>query len=109
MQYAITGGVPKYMELFQPDEPLIDQIQRVILSKSGFLYEEPDFLLNEEVQAPVNYFSVLKAISDGNHKLSKIGLSIGQDSVAVACIALTRDPEKRRRRVRGSGSACSGS
>ena len=23
MQYAITGGVPKYMELFQPDEPLI--------------------------------------------------------------------------------------
>ena len=83
MQYAITGGVPKYMELFRPDEPLIEQIQRVILSKNGFLYEEPDFLLNEEVQAPVNYFSVLKAISDGNHKLSKIGLSIGQESSAI--------------------------
>ena len=83
MQYAITGGVPKYMELFQPDEPLIEQIQRVILSKNGFLYEEPDFLLNEEVQAPVNYFSVLKAISDGNHKLSKIGMTMEQDTSAI--------------------------
>ena len=70
-QYAITGGVPKYMEFFQTEEPLVEQIRRVVLSKNGFLYEEPDFLLNEEVQTPINYFSVLKAISDGNHKLSK--------------------------------------
>ena len=83
MQYAITGGVPKYMEFFQSEEPLMEQIQHVILSKDGFLYEEPDFLLNEEVQAPVNYFSVLKAISDGNHKLSKIGLAIGQETSAI--------------------------
>ena len=60
-QYAITGGVPKYMEFFQTDEPLVEQIRRVVLSKNGFLYEEPDFLLNEEVQTPINYFSVLKS------------------------------------------------
>ena len=83
MQYAITGGVPKYMEFFQSEEPLMEQIQHVILSKDGFLYEEPDFLLNEEVQAPVNYFSVRKARSDGNHKLSKIGLAIGQETSAI--------------------------
>ena len=53
-QYAITGGVPKYMEFFQSDEPLVEQIRRVVLSKNGFLYEEPDFLLNEEVQTPIN-------------------------------------------------------
>ena len=33
----------------------------------SLLYEEPDFLLNEEVQTPINYFSVLKAISDVPH------------------------------------------
>ena len=82
-QYAITGGVPKYMEFFQSDEPLVEQIQRVVLSKNGFLYEEPDFLLNEEVQTPINYFSVLKAISDGNHKLSKIGMTMEQDTSAI--------------------------
>lgn len=82
-QYAITGGVPKYMEFFQTDEPLMEQIRRVVLSKNGFLYEEPDFLLNEEVQTPINYFSVLKAISDGNHKLSKIGMTMEQDTSAI--------------------------
>lgn len=82
-QYAITGGVPKYMEFFQTDEPLVEQIRRVVLSKNGFLYEEPDFLLNEEVQMPINYFSVLKAISDGNHKLSKIGMTMEQDTSAI--------------------------
>ena len=82
-QYAITGGVPKYMEFFQTDEPLVEQIRRVVLSKNGFLYEEPDFLLNEEVQTPINYFSVLKAISDGNHKLNKIGMTIEQDTSAI--------------------------
>ena len=82
-QYAITGGVPKYMEFFQTDEPLVEQIRRVVLSKNGFLYEEPDFLLNEEVQTPINYFSVLKAISDGNHKLSKIGMTMEQDTSAI--------------------------
>lgn len=82
-QYAITGGVPKYMEFFQTDEPLVEQIRRVVLSKNGFLYEEPDFLLNEEVQTSINYFSVLKAISDGNHKLSKIGMTMEQDTSAI--------------------------
>ena len=82
-QYAITGGGPKYMEFFQTDEPLVEQIRRVVLSKNGFLYEEPDFLLNEEVQTPINYFSVLKAISDGNHKLSKIGMTMAQDTSAI--------------------------
>lgn len=82
-QYAITGGVPKYMEFFQTNEPLTEQICSVVLSKNGFLYEEPDFLLNEEVQTPINYFSVLKAISDGNHKLSKIGIAMKQDTSAI--------------------------
>ena len=61
----------------------MEQIRRVVLSKNGFLYEEPDFLLNEEVQTPINYFSVLKAISDGNHKLSKIGMTMEQDTSAI--------------------------
>lgn len=71
-QYAVTGGVPKYLEFFDIKRPLMEQIQEVILSKSGFLYEEPDFLLKDEVQSPINYFSILKAVSDGNHKIGAI-------------------------------------
>ena len=71
-QYAVTGGVPKYLEFFQDDRELLDQLKDVVLSKNGFLYEEPSFLLKSEFMTAVNYFSIIKAIADGNHKLGKI-------------------------------------
>lgn len=71
-QYSVTGGVPKYLEFFQNDDSLLKQIESVVLSKNGFLYEEPNFLLKNEVHSAINYFSIIKAIADGNHRLGKI-------------------------------------
>ena len=68
-QYAVTGGVPKYLEFFEDGRDLVDQLKDVVLSKSGFLYEEPFFLLKSESMTAVNYFSIIKAIADGNHKV----------------------------------------
>jgi AAA+ ATPase superfamily predicted ATPase len=82
-QYAVTGGVPKYLEFFQSDEDLLKQIKAVVLSKNGFLYEEPNFLLKDEVQAATNYFSIIKTIADGNHKLGKIAGVLGLESSAL--------------------------
>ena len=82
-QYAITGGVPKYLEFFEDGEELFRQVESVILSKNGFLYEEPNFLLKDEVQSAVNYFSIIKAIADGNHKLGKIAGALNSDTSAL--------------------------
>ena len=82
-QYAMTGGVPKYLEFFRPDGELLEQIKSVILSKSGFLYEEPSFLLKDEVQSAVNYFSIIRGIADGNHKLGKLAGALGMESSAL--------------------------
>ena len=82
-QYAVTGGVPKYLEFFCPDGELLEQIKSVILSKSGFLYEEPSFLLKDEVQSAVNYFSIIRGIADGNHKLGKLAEALGMESSAL--------------------------
>lgn len=71
-QYAVTGGVPKYLEFFQGEDTLIHQIEQSVLAKNGFLYEEPNFLLRDEVLSAVNYFSIMKVIADGNHKLGNI-------------------------------------
>ena len=78
-RYAVTGGVPKYLEFFADKRPLLEQVERVILSKNGFLYEEPYFLLNEEVNTPLHYFSIIRAIADGAHRLGKIGTVLGVD------------------------------
>lgn len=76
-QYSITGGVPKYMEFFSERDDLYSQIKTTILSKNGFLYEEPKFLLDDEVQVPINYFSIIKVIADGKHKLGTIASMLG--------------------------------
>lgn len=82
-QYAITGGVPKYLEFFEDGVDLFQQVESVILSKNGFLYEEPNFLLKDEVQSAVNYFSIIKAMADGNHKLGKIAGALNAETSAL--------------------------
>lgn len=82
-QYAVTGGVPKYLEFFKDGRELTQQLVETVLSKNGFLYEEPYFLLKSESMTAVNYFSIIKAIADGNHKLGKIAGVLGQETSAL--------------------------
>jgi hypothetical protein len=82
-QYSVTGGVPKYLEFFNSEHSLTEQLRETVFSKSGFLYEEPNFLLKSESMTAVNYFSIIKAIADGNHKLGKIAGVLGQETSAL--------------------------
>ena len=82
-QFALTGGVPKYLEFFEDGRPLEEQLKDAVFSKNGFLYEEPNFLLKSEFLTAVNYFSIIKTIVDGNHKLGKIASALGQESSSL--------------------------
>ncbi len=70
--YSVTGGVPKYIELFSETDDIYKSIQRCVLNRSGYLYDEPHFLLQQEVTEIGSYFSIIKAIAAGNSKLSAI-------------------------------------
>jgi len=74
--YAVTGGVPKYIELFYDSKNIYRAIEKNILSKSSFLYDEPNFLLQREVSEVGSYFSIIKTIAMGNQKLSKISSAL---------------------------------
>ncbi|MBD5488933.1 MAG: ATP-binding protein [Lachnospiraceae bacterium] len=74
--YAITGGVPKYIELFYDSSDIYAAIENNVLSKSSFLYDEPNFLLQREVSEVGSYFSIIKTIASGNQKLSKIATTL---------------------------------
>ncbi|MDR2572008.1 MAG: ATP-binding protein [Oscillospiraceae bacterium] len=75
--YAVTGGIPRYIELFKGKEKLVKKIERLILERDSILYEEPEFLLRHEVEGIGSYLSILKSIASGNHRLSKISDDIG--------------------------------
>lgn len=70
--YAVTGGVPKYIELFSQSKDIYSAIETCVLNRSGYLYDEPHFLLQQEVSEVGSYFSIIKAIAAGNTKLSSI-------------------------------------
>ncbi|MGM9600169.1 MAG: ATP-binding protein [Faecousia sp.] len=70
--YAVTGGVPKYIELFSQSRDIYSAIEACVLNRSSYLYDEPHFLLQQEVSEVGSYFSIIKAIAAGNTKLSAI-------------------------------------
>jgi AAA+ ATPase superfamily predicted ATPase len=61
--YACLGGIPAYLQKFDPEKSFWENVQQEILSKGEFLYEEADFLLREELREPRNYSIILKAIA----------------------------------------------
>ena len=81
--YSVTGGVPKYIELFSESDDIYHAIQQNILNRSGYLYDEPHFLLQQEVSEIGNYFSVIRAIAAGNSKLSAISTVLEVKSTSL--------------------------
>ncbi len=75
--YAILGGVPFYLEKFDPGISALENAKKEILSKKGRLYEEVDFLLREEMREPDIYKSILSAIARGNAKVAEIASKTG--------------------------------
>lgn len=70
--YSVTGGVPKYIESFAAEKNIYEAIDKHVLKKSSYLYDEPNFLLQQEVNEVGSYFSIIKTIAAGNSKLSAI-------------------------------------
>jgi len=70
--YTVLYGVPKYLELFKESDTIFEAIEKNILDKNAFLYEEPRFILQNEVNEPMTYFTILETIANGEHKLGNI-------------------------------------
>ena len=81
--YAVTGGVPKYIESFADVGDIYEGISENILNPSGYLYDEPQFLLQQEVSEVGSYFSIIKAIAAGNSKLSAIATLLEVKSTSL--------------------------
>lgn len=74
--YSVTGGVPKYIESFREESDIYSAIKKYVLNPSSYLYNEPHFLLQQEVTEIGSYFSLIKTIAAGNSKLSAIASAL---------------------------------
>ncbi|MEF8826969.1 MAG: ATP-binding protein, partial [Halapricum sp.] len=78
--FAVTGGTPMYLTLFDYDHPLTENIRTHILSPTARLYNEPEFLLRTELRKPARYMSILEAIATGHTTPNEISGATGIDS-----------------------------
>ena len=82
--YGATGGIPKYLELFDGALPFKQNIIKNFLSPLGYLYEEPSNLLKQELREPVKYNLIIEAVAKGASRLNKIATKTGIDTSAAS-------------------------
>lgn len=75
--YSCTGGIPYYFKQFNTEIKVKENIQKLFLDKSGLLFEEGTFLLENEFNESRNYRTILKFIGNGEYKLGEIASSTG--------------------------------
>jgi AAA+ ATPase superfamily predicted ATPase len=84
LTYGITGGIPKYLELFDDSLSIKNNIIKNFLSPAGYLYEEPANLLKQELREPIKYNMIIEAVARGATRMNEISSKTGLDSSAVS-------------------------
>ncbi|WP_231833719.1 ATP-binding protein [Pyrococcus horikoshii] len=70
--YGVFGGVPQYWVDYDPGKDFWENIKDLVLSKGAKYYDEPKYLLKEELRDVSRYFSILRAISLGYSRFGQI-------------------------------------
>jgi hypothetical protein len=77
--FAITGGTPMYLTLFDYSRSLAENVREAVLSPTAVLYSEPEFLLRTELRNPARYMSILEAIATGHTTPNEVSGATGVD------------------------------
>lgn len=75
--YCITGGVPAYIELFDDNLNILQNLQQRIVTPANVMLSDAVFLLHEQLDDPRNYIAILEAIASGFHYLTEIATMSG--------------------------------
>jgi AAA+ ATPase superfamily predicted ATPase len=86
--YAVLGGLPSYLEQFDPLRSIEENVRTTVLRPNTYLSEEPDWLLRQELRRDVTYGSILRAVAKGERKPSDIARAIGRTSAQDVGLAL---------------------
>jgi hypothetical protein len=82
--YAVFGGMPAYLEQVDPEASLLANVERRVLARGSFLYEEPEFLLRQELHEPATYMAILEAVSTGATRVTEIANEIDRPASSLS-------------------------
>lgn len=84
LAYGMVGGIPQYLLQIDDHLSVKENIKKIFLNSTSFLFEEPTNLLKQEVREPAIYNAIITAIANGGTKLSEIAGKIGEDTSVCA-------------------------
>lgn len=84
MLYAAFGGTPLYLLQAKKVKTVKQNITASFLDPLGYLYEEPLFLLKQEVREPGLYNAIIETIAIGATKTNEIATKTGEE--AAKCL-----------------------
>lgn len=82
--YGILGGIPRYLEAFDPELGIQENIARKIVTNGAYLHEEPANLLRAELRDPNVYNSILAAIASGRNRTTDIAGYTHEDATKIS-------------------------
>lgn len=81
--YGVTGGVAKYLAMFDGSRSLDENIKRLYFHTDGYLYDETRNLLTQEFTDVTLVNNVIEQIASGQNTLNTIAMAIGEKEPTV--------------------------
>lgn len=81
--WGTLDGIPLYLKQFDKSLTYYENVKSKLFDPGEILFSEAEFLLNEELREPRNYFAILRAISLGKRKLGEIINETGIDKSSI--------------------------
>lgn len=82
-RYSVSGGMPMYLDELGRGGPLQRSLEENVLHRLGILFEEPPFVLQQELQRPAIYFSLLEEIAAGPRGVGDLASALGTSSTSL--------------------------
>ncbi len=81
--YGITGGVPKYLTMIDPDKSVDENIKALFFSPDGYLYDETRNLLVQEFTDVTLVNNIIEQVASGINTVNMISQKVGESAATT--------------------------
>ena len=81
--YGVTGGVAKYLALFDPKKSLDENIIKLFFNPDGYLFDETKNLLTQEFADITLVNNIIEQVASGENSLNNIASKVHEKDTTV--------------------------
>lgn len=82
-RFSVSGGMPMYLDELGRGGRLRELLEANVLDRLGPLFEEPPYVLQQELRQPGIYFSILDELAAGPRALRDLSAALGAPGSAL--------------------------